>query len=1075
MLKPNTDGGIMAKYSDYYKAREEILNIVSEDLLGPVFPDEVLNEPPTSYYIMGKLYPKTDKDPEPDDVTTSTDLEEMDEDSSLASANMRNPRAMGLTYTVKNGVEIVKINVKYAFYTPFSLDEAKEKGVSIDRYSTLIEQTEEKERARLSFWVRKEHQSEYEILVNQKNSIEVVPGIFLKTYLHLVSSTGEKVLTTVLTNERYVSGDDRNLVAANTVMQPEIMVTGNGEVTVFSEVSRQVALTDNDELLQLDMLYSTAKCYAQGHGCSVVWDYDHPEPLYIKSAFMPTYNLHQMKAAEIKDNPAFNMHYLFTADHRDVLENLHSFIQLYKSWIEDKYLESETPQYVGYADSAKANLETCTRIFERISYSISLLEDETSIAWKSFRYANEAMYLQRCRTIEKANIDSDEPVFIDNSTINWYPFQLAFILLEISSFVKPDGADRRLVDLLWFPTGGGKTEAYLGIAAFCIFYRRLANPDTCNGLTVIMRYTLRLLTIQQFERASMLICACELLRKKYSLPGDEITIGLWVGNTFTPGTIDEADTSLTKIMSTGQLGNDDVDPCQVKICPWCGKKLHPIHYKIKNSIRRMEINCPNEDCDFHGVPLPIRLVDEEIYEYRPTFLVATVDKFAQVAIQEKTSALFSVGNDDLPPELIIQDELHLISGPLGTMTGIYEAAITQICENKGYPAKVIASTATIRNASKQILALYGRDYNQFPPQGISADDSFFAVKAGCDEKPARFYAGIMGVGTTFTTTLIRLYASWLFASRYLVDLGYDEKVIDNFWTLTGYFNSIRELGATQTQIVDDIQSRYRYLKENKFKSKYSNYSGDDKYELFVELTSRMSNDEISQVIQEDLKRPYTSSEHSEVYDFVLASNMISVGVDVGRLGTMAVAGQSKTNAEYIQATSRVGRSNPGLVFTVYNANRSRDRSHYEQFSRYHSALYRYVEATSLTPFSDRARDRGLQALFITLCRYYCPALMADDAASNFRIDLPEVKKVEQIIYRYVDIVDSREKDSVLAEIKDIEKKWQDQAMTGVLWYRKKGKPSLMQPDTDEDSRFRIMNSMRSVEPESGIWLMGEYE
>ena len=568
----------------------------------------------------------------------------------------------------------------------------------------------------------------------------------------------------------------------------------------------------------------------------------------------------------------------------------------------------------------------------------------------------------------------------------------------------------------------------------------------------------------------MLICACELLRKKYSVPGDEISIGLWVGNEFTPGTIDKADEALTKIRAIGQLGNDDVDPCQVKICPWCGRKLRPIHYQVEQTDKRMEIRCPNDECDFYGIPLPVRLIDEEIYKYRPAFLVATVDKFAQIAIQEKTSALFSVDNDSLPPELIIQDELHLISGPLGTMTGIYEAAITQICENKGKPVKVIASTATIRNASKQILALYGREYNQFPPQGLSYDNSFFAEEATEKEKPARFYVGIMGVGTTFTTTMIRLYAAWLFASRYLADLGYSDDVIDNYWTLTGYFNSIRELGATQTQIVDDIQSRYRYLKANKFKEKYGDFSGEDKYENLVELTSRMSNDEISRIIQEDLKKGYTTGDHSEVFDFVLASNMISVGVDVGRLGIMAVAGQSKTNSEYIQATSRVGRSNPGLVFTVFNANRSRDRSHYEQFSRYHSALYRYVEATSLTPFSDRARDRGLQALFVILCRYFCPELLPDDAASNFRSDLPGVKKAEEIIYRYVNIVDEREKEKVLHEIKDIEKKWQDKAETGSLWYRKKGKPSLLQPDTADD-RFRIMNSMRSVEKESGVYLV----
>ena len=1065
----------MGKYTEFYEAREKILQIVAEDLLGPVEPDEVLNEAPTSYYIVGKLYPKSEKDSGSDDITTGAELDTIDADASLASANIKNPRAMGITYTVKSAVESVQVHVSYAFYEPYSLSDAYEKGISVERYNALIDHTDEKERSRLFFWKRKAFSKSFLVATNASSAVEIEPGIFLRTFLHQTTAQGEKIMTTVLTNERSIAEEDRNKVAAGTVMQPEIIIETLADTDTFTEVRRQVSMTDNEELLQLDMLYASDKCYAQGHGCSVMWDKDNTHPRYIKSAFIPTFNLHQMKAAEIKDNPAFNMYYLFTAEQTEVIENLRKFLGLYKNWIESKKQLAETEQYADYKESAISSLDACSAILKRISHSIDLLAEIDGNAWKAFRYANEAMFMQRCKTIEKQSLANGITPVIDRDKINWYPFQLAFVLLEISSFVEPDDEERKIVDLLWFPTGGGKTEAYLGISAFEIFYRRLCNPDNCNGLTIIMRYTLRLLTIQQFERASMLICACELLRKKYEIPGDEITIGLWVGNSFTPGTIEEADTVLTKIKATGQINNDDTDPRQVKICPWCGAKLRTIHYTVKTLSKRMEICCPNEECDYHGIPLPVRLIDEEIYEYRPTFLVATVDKFAQIAIQEKTAALFSVDNDNLPPELIIQDELHLISGPLGTMTGIYEAAITNICERKGRPVKVVASTATIRNASKQILALYGRDYNQFPPQGLTSDDSFFAVEATEDEKPARFYAGIMGVGTTFTTTLIRLYASWLFASRYLVDLGFSEEVIDNFWTLTGYFNSIRELGATQTQIVDDIQSRYKYLKENKFKAKYGNFSGEDKYEHLVELTSRMSNDEISQVIQEDLKRAYTKNDHSEVFDFVLASNMISVGVDVGRLGTMAVAGQSKTNAEYIQATSRVGRNNPGLVFTVYNANRSRDRSHYEQFSRYHSALYRYVEATSLTPFSDRARDRGLQALFVILCRYYCPELLPDDAANKFRMDLPEVKLVEQLIYRYVNMVDSRETEKVLAEIKDMEKKWAELAMMGALWYRKKGQPSLLQPDTDEESRFRIMNSMRSVEAESGIYLVGESE
>lgn len=1068
----------MGKYDKYYDARNVVYEIVRSDLLGPVFDEEIINEAPTSYYIMGKLYPKTNTDGEKDENTRCTDIEAAEGESSLAAANMKEPRAMGVTFTLKPEISELRVCLDYAFYHPYSLNEAIETNLDISRYGTLIEKAGDKEKDRMKFWKRESFSKETLVSVSENQTIEVCPGIFLKVFLHMVTENNEKIVTAVLTNERFVSGDNRDDIAKNTVMQPTINVFDAEGRPAFTEVRRQVDLTDNDELRELEMLYSSDKCYAQGHGCSVIWDKENEDPRYIKSDFMPIFNLFQMKAAEIPGNPVFNMQYLFSSDREDVITNLHSFTTQYRDWIDKQRTAVQSSDYAAYKQSAESNLAACLKICERIEHSIDLLSQgdaHLNTAWTAFKYANEAMFMQRCRTKIKESRENGTEPDLSPEKINWYPFQLAFILLEIASFVEPEKEDRKLVDLLWFPTGGGKTEAYLGIAAFEIFYRRLTNPDSCDGITVIMRYTLRLLTIQQYERASILICACELLRKKYDLAGNEISIGLWVGNNFTPGTIEEADTVLTKIMATGQCDKKDVDPCQIKICPWCGEKLYPQNYRINNSEGRMEIRCHNEDCDFCDIPLPVRLVDEDIYRHKPAFLVATVDKFAQIAIQDKTSALFSNDSDLLPPELIIQDELHLISGPLGTMTGIYEAAITNICENKGRPVKIVASTATIRNASKQVLALYGRNFNQFPPQGISANDSYFAVLAKPAERPARLYSGIMGVGTTFTTTIIRLYAAWLFASRYLVDLGYDDSVIDNFWTLTGYFNSIRELGATQTQIVDDIQSRYKYLKENKFNAKYPDYSGKDKYENSVELTSRMSNAQISEIIQEKLKRPYKKNDYNEVFDFVLASNMISVGVDVGRLGVMAVAGQSKSNAEYIQATSRVGRTNPGLVFTVYNAARSRDRSHYEQFSKYHSALYRYVEATSLTPFSDRARDRGLQALFVTLCRYFCPELMSDDSAANFRPDLEGVKKAERVIYSYVCKVDEREKDKVLAEIKDIENKWYDAALSGNLWYQKKGKPSLLQPDIDEDSRFRIMNSMRTVEPESGVYLVGEGE
>jgi hypothetical protein len=439
-------------------------------------------------------------------------------------------------------------------------------------------------------------------------------------------------------------------------------------------------------------------------------------------------------------------------------------------------------------------------------------------------------------------------------------------------------------------------------------------------------------------------------------------------------------------------------------------------------------------------------------------------------LNDKPASLFGISNAKNPPDLIIQDELHLISGSLGTMTGIYEAVISKLCEKDGIGAKVIASTATIRNAKHQILELYGKNFVQFPPQGISAKDSYFAVESTCKDRPARAYYGVMGVGATTTTTLIRVNAALLFATRYLAALGYDDKVVDNFWTITGYFNSLRELGGASTQIIDNVQSRFSYLAKTKFLALAPKVDSSVSYDNLVELTSRMNNYEITKIIQDYLKRGYRNGQHQDVYDYVLASNMISVGVDVGRLGVMVVASQPKTNAEYIQATSRVGRDNPGLVVTIYNSTRSRDRSHYEQFLKYHSALYRYVEATSLTPFADRARDRGLHALYVPLCRYLVPNMLANDQAVNYDPNNPYIKKISDTILDYVEIVDPVEGDAVMRELQDIADEW-EKLTTDTLVYRSvTNQKALLRRDT-EDSRFRTMNSMRNVDLQAGIYLL----
>lgn len=1054
----------MGDFKQFYDARRQIGEILQKDFIGPVTEAEILNESPVPYYIMGKLYPQQVVNNDVD-TTESSLLENTSDvyDASISLSNQLNPSSLGITCTIKSGTCHIGISGGYAFYDCIPFEQAADKGVDITRWIDDEKQPKE-------FWRRVGYTIDEDVILDQQRIITVTlaRNIELQVYTHAVLANGDRVITVVLIN-RNPSDGDWDTTSVNTAFQVHVQLNGLGDESIFTYTNHESYLTEDPELQELELLYSDVHCYGQGHGCSVYWDEEHDEPLWVASSYFPTFNLHQMKAARIDCGEIFSMKYLASAAPDDVIAGLRRLLSLYEKWIAQK--EDEAQQLNGMlSTSARRNIEKCRAAWTRINHAIDLLDTSARAhtnAYIAFRYANEAMLLQRIQGKNR------EGKTIDEDSITWYPFQLAFILQELSSFIEPGGEDRRLVDLLWFPTGGGKTEAYLGIAAFVIFLRRLDNPAD-DGVTAIMRYTLRLLTLQQFERASMLICACELLRNKYHLGGSEISIGLWVGGKLTPNHLSDARKNLRLRQNGDTISGDEADPCQILRCPWCGHDLYPTDYEVDLQRKRMHIRCPEQTCYFHKRPdgLPIHIIDEAIYQWLPTFVVATVDKFAQIALRAEPANLFGIDRGKKKPELIIQDELHLISGPLGTVTGIYEAAITKLCEQNGIPAKVIASTATIRNADNQIRALYGRRHSQFPPQGISAKDSFFAQESDVSDRPARRYYGVLGVGTTATTTLIRVYAALLFATRYLAATKqYSDEVIDNFWTITGYFNSIRELGGATTQIMDDVQSRFHYLAGKKFADIYPGVAPDVKYDNEQELTSRMDNHEIAQVIQDRLMKKYSNSNHTDVYDFVLATNMISVGVDVARLGTMVVTGQPKTNAEYIQATSRVGRSNPGLVITVYNASRSRDRSHYEQFDKYHSALYRYVEATSLTPFSDRARDRGLHALFVAMCRNLVDDLRKNEDAAKFDQDDSRVKAIVNTILDYVAIVDPTELSAVRDELQSIQDKWEREAV-GVLVYTSfKDEKKLLTADTDTSlDGFPTMNSMRNVDTECGVWL-----
>ena len=637
------------------------------------------------------------------------------------------------------------------------------------------------------------------------------------------------------------------------------------------------------------------------------------------------------------------------------------------------------------------------------------------------------------------------------------------------------------MDLLWFPTGGGKTEAYLALTAFQIFHRRLLNKERREhgGTDVLMRYTLRLLTVQQFQRAASLVSACEALRlNDVRLGTARITLGLYVGADTSPNKMDVARTAIVE-EHAGQQPKST--PRQLVRCPVCGGELHGTDHGADPILPRVDIKCHNKSCATKGVPLPILTVDESIYTYPPSLLIGTIDKFAQIPRRTDMRRIFGLDGGH-PPGLIIQDELHLISGPLGSMAGLYETIVDVLCTRDGVRPKVIGSTATIGQAAKQVRALFDRSVLQFPPPGFDADDSFFAVRDSVG--PDRLYIGIPTAGRSPKFALQAVIAALLQTASALRQSGkVTDDVIDTYWTCVAYFNSLRELGGATVLLQDDVPRQMQFL---------ASRLGILQRELQipVELSSRQSSRELPSLLQK-LSSTLAQfaddpNEFPEPEDAVLASNMISVGVDVPRLGLMVVNGQPKSTAEYIQASSRVGRRYPGMVFVLYNFGRPRDLSHFEHFMDYHSALYRSVEATSVTPWAPRARDKALHAVVCAILRHMAPGLTDDESAANFDLNDPLVASISKsILARATDATDGIETVDTKADIAAVVHEWArkaNDARTGngkLRYWQKKApfgrtSPHLMYAAEEGTSAGTISwatpNSLREVEPSTGFVL-----
>lgn len=920
---------------------------------------------------------------------------------------------------------------------------------------------------------------------------------------------------TLINSKRATSFKDQKSAEA-CIFQPIIKIFSVDGLRAFEDLSEYGLMTEED--INLKLLYRHYQTFALGHGISVNWSSTGQIIDTVESSILPV-----EKVNGVDMNPEVYSHteVLFikklsglsfdTAyDWVTVKEQLKEFCHSYSKWIEAQDLAARGEKPILRTEllqQVETNLAKCRKLTKRMLEGVNIL-DTNSDALKAFEDANKAMFMQRTmadfsrhRRNEK-RVQSDDALLDDRlpnyadipfdassgriwkngcfdpqvssekgTLARWRPFQLAFLLSQIKGVIDPTSEDRDTVDLIWFPTGGGKTEAYLGLTAFTIFFRRLSakkksgNADEGAGVSVLMRYTLRLLNKQQFERAGILICAAELIRRKE--PGNYGTIrisnGIWMGSSMTPNKIADQESNYKayiKSINNGNRVDSSITTPPILSCPCCGNRLVKDSVSGKVSGRwgyfqqknlkgkaygEFLIGCTNTNCDFHvtqdtyvknlPLTLPIFEVDDVIYREKPSLLFSTVDKFVQLAWNNDCFSLFNLAfgtggvvRTHPAPALIIQDELHLISSALGTIYGLYEFVIDKLCrENGGVIPKIVGASATVRNASEQCSRLYARShFMQFPPPGIDADDSFFAKKIKGEDKNSRMYVGFMASGTTTSTALIRLTSVLL---ERIPTLPIDNKLLDDYFTLVVYFNALKELGKFRTFLTDDIVA-YRKFLSNHFGTFFKRFNNDG----LCELSSVMTAEEIttgldrlekttlpvldpenarileplifrgirtlqdvesamsslfSTLINEEsfamLGLAFSGERQTDINIFMSymramfpkeaqpvqiapATNMISVGVDVPRLNTMIINGQPKTAAEYIQASSRVGREGPGIVFSFLSPTKNRDRSHYERFKSFHQAYYCYVESSSVTPFSGPALEKVLPTVLIALTR-----------------------------------------------------------------------------------------------------------
>ncbi|MGP5217197.1 helicase-related protein [Psychrobacter celer] len=1067
---------------DYTQARLRVVDWLKSQLIGPASSlnnGDLSGISPLSRYPVGVLYPVDSSgegvDPaceDNDDVTLSKSSEE-DTEETFVKRRYVPPSSVGFSFFVADDDWRLQIDAsasRYRLADDLQL-EADGQIRKDGKYASIEDWVFNRELlGGDGHTVTVDHEGEYPVFfANDAGVVKPLGFLNVLAYNH----DNGKILTISLVNKQNIDDADARDYYWQRAFKSLFEVTldcyiEQGVIGEYPDISYQDLSLEYQEL---HLQYQHKKVYAIGHGAAVDWDIFDNCDAYIKDSssdsnsphiytdFMPTYEV-PMVTADIAINADFDVLLLnnlinIQDNRQQICSALDEFVDGYQEWISNQRAD------VNKFDNVRRQvgtgiIERMEVAYERMRQGVDLLKNDRIVA-EAFGLANQAMREQMIQS------GYDVP--------KWRPFQLAFVLLSLASCVDETDDYRQELDLIWFPTGGGKTEAYLAVAAFVILWRRLSfSPASAGGTVSMMRYTLRLLTTQQFMRACRLICALELLRLEQPKLGEErISIGLWVGSNSSPNTLRQAQDIVNKIRN-GK--HEEMSQFVLTSCPWCQTPFDNVTKNIKIGFKSFDFHCSSTQCAFgaQNIALPCQVVDEVLYAKPPTLLVGTLDKFAMLAWRAETQSFFGRGSNR-PPELIIQDELHLISSALGSIAGIYEAAISTVIEQKLVHPKYIASTATIKEANTQVNKLFAQSPAIFPPVGISSEDSYFAKTVALDEQPGRLYLGYLAPMLSRQRNLAPLAAALLIAPALLfADDADAEVLLDAWWSMLVYHGSLKGVGNSHNSFNILVKEHYERLM-----MEYQQQTGLDDKQLeqdkvwqlmkkrlpsrlnIAQLTSN-STAQQNETTFSKLKFAYTNPESIDV---ALATNMVSVGLDVSRMSLMVVNGQPITTAEYIQASSRVGRSKvPGIVIANYYRDQSRSLSHYENFHAYHQSFYRYVEPTSVTPYTYQARKRALHAGLVIVLRHSLPSMSGDNDARNFDKNNIQIQSAIQAFTERCSDADPERHQEIESHVKQIVDEWHQIVDTDV-------DNSVCYSVLDDRSKQSLL--YRHGQSERGVW------